>query len=263
VTPLVRLSEPSITALADALRGARIMPPYSGIAVRQFVSESDSASLAGELQRLSDSGMSGVHIAKVLDAIVAERSRTERIENLVELVWTGPESVAAGTRDTGAVVRELFGKARSSVLVAGYAVYQGKRIFSDLADRMDSIPELRVRMFLNIARSHHEERTEGELLHSFARSFAENDWPGNRVPQIFYDPRALSKDLSNKAALHAKCVVVDEQESFVTSANFTEAAQERNIEIGVLVRLPSFARSVIDQFEGNLSQGNFLRLPWS
>jgi len=42
--------------------------------------------------------MSGVHIARVLDAIVAERSRTERIENLVELVWIIPESAAAGTR---------------------------------------------------------------------------------------------------------------------------------------------------------------------
>jgi phosphatidylserine/phosphatidylglycerophosphate/cardiolipin synthase-like enzyme len=36
--------------------------------------------------------------------------------------------------------------------------------------------------------------------------------------------------------LHAKAVVVDEYSVFVTSANLTEAALDRNIEVGLLVR---------------------------
>ena len=36
--------------------------------------------------------------------------------------------------------------------------------------------------------------------------------------------------------LHAKAVVVDDRAAFVTSANLTEAALDRNIEVGVLSR---------------------------
>jgi hypothetical protein len=104
--------------------------------------------------------MTGVHISQVLETIVAERNRSERIESVIELVWSRPEGVSAGTRDTGAVVRELFTKARSDVLLAGYAVYQGKIVFSELAERMEVLPELRVRMFLNVARAYHDERSE-------------------------------------------------------------------------------------------------------
>ena len=35
--------------------------------------------------------------------------------------------------------------------------------------------------------------------------------------------------------MHAKCVVADSRHVFVSSANFTEAAQERNVEIGLLL----------------------------
>lgn len=259
-SPLVKLSGSAIAALADALCSGRIAPPYSSIGVRQYVAEAECAAVAGELQRLANTGMAGAHIAYVLDAIAAERARNQPIESLVELVWSGPEGITSATRDTGAVVREMFANARRSVVIAGYAVYQGKRIFRELAERMDTLPELRVRMFLNIPRAYQDERSEGELLRSFAKSFMENDWPGHRMPEIFYDPRALSSDPGSRASLHAKCVVIDEEEAFVTSANFTVAAQERNIEVGVLVRIPSFARSLIDQLESNVNQGQLLRL---
>jgi phosphatidylserine/phosphatidylglycerophosphate/cardiolipin synthase-like enzyme len=32
--------------------------------------------------------------------------------------------------------------------------------------------------------------------------------------------------------MHAKFLIADEERSFITSANFTEAAQTRNIEVG-------------------------------
>jgi phosphatidylserine/phosphatidylglycerophosphate/cardiolipin synthase-like enzyme len=44
-------------------------------------------------------------------------------------------------------------------------------------------------------------------------------------------------------------VVVDRRVALVTSANFTEAAQERNIEAGVVVRSERFASRLADHFE--------------
>ena len=179
----------------------------------------------------------------------------------MELVWTGPESIQSATRDTGVVVREMFANAREDVLIAGYAVYQGKRIFKELADRMDAMPRLRTRMFLNITRAYQDQRSDAELLREFGESFRQNDWPGQRQPEVFYDPRGLSSETGGRAALHAKCVVVDGSAAFVTSANFTEAAQDRNIEAGVLVRIPSFAGALVGQFDNLLNYGHIRRVP--
>jgi len=48
--------------------------------------------------------------------------------------------------------------------------------------------------------------------------------------------------------LHAKAVVTDEEAVFVTSANLTEAALDRNFELGLLVRDRSLAASVASHF---------------
>ena len=55
--------------------------------------------------------------------------------------------------------------------------------------------------------------------------------------------------------MHAKTVVVDRKVAFVTSANFTGAAQGRNIEAGVLLRQPSLAARLHGYFEGLIVTG--------
>jgi hypothetical protein len=74
-----------------------------------------------------------------------------RIEDLVDVVTTGA-GIGAGNRTTGVVVEELFRKAQQSVLVEGYSVYQGNKVFQGLADGMQKTPELAVRLFLDIQR---------------------------------------------------------------------------------------------------------------
>jgi phosphatidylserine/phosphatidylglycerophosphate/cardiolipin synthase-like enzyme len=61
--------------------------------------------------------------------------------------------------------------------------------------------------------------------------------------------------------LHAKCVVVDKQVAFVSSANFTEAAQVRNIEAGALVRSARFASRLAHHFEALAAAGVLQPLP--
>ncbi len=63
------------------------------------------------------------------------------------------------------------------------------------------------------------------------------------------DPRSLAISSHQGASLHAKCVVTDGRWTLLSSANFTEAAQERNIEAGVLLDDPTFAQRVTRQFD--------------
>jgi phosphatidylserine/phosphatidylglycerophosphate/cardiolipin synthase-like enzyme len=201
------------------------------------------------------------HLVYLLRAIAEERLASQTAERVVELVWTGPEVPGAESRDTGVLVRELFATAERSVLVAGFAVAQGKRIFKALSDRMRDLPDLQVRMFLNVSRPYRDSTSETELLKRFADRFRLSEWPGPRPPEVYYDRRALSSEDSKHASLHAKCTVVDERKVLVTSANFTEAAQMRNIEAGVFVLDSNFAKSLVRQFEALISSGLLCRVP--
>jgi phosphatidylserine/phosphatidylglycerophosphate/cardiolipin synthase-like enzyme len=122
-------------------------------------------------------------------------------------------------------------------------------VFRELADRMDRVPGLQVHMFLDVQRPPHDLSSPPELVRTFGERFVQKEWPGDRLPKIYYDPRSLETDRAKRASLHAKCVVVDREQAFVSSANFTEAAQTRNIEVGVLLRSPPFARRLVEHFE--------------
>ena len=49
---------------------------------------------------------------------------------------------------------------------------------------------------------------------------------------------------------HAKCVIADQRRLFVSSANFTEASQNRNLEVGVLVDSTTLAARMVQFLEG-------------
>jgi len=69
------------------------------------------------------------------------------------------------------------------------------------------------------------------------------------LPEVYYDPRSLDIAAQERSAMHAKCIVVDRQELFISSANFTEAAQNRNIKVGLLVRSASLADNLVRHFD--------------
>jgi phosphatidylserine/phosphatidylglycerophosphate/cardiolipin synthase-like enzyme len=50
--------------------------------------------------------------------------------------------------------------------------------------------------------------------------------------------------------MHAKVVIIDREVALVTSANFTEAAQNRNMEAGVIVRQRNQVVRLRSYFEG-------------
>jgi phosphatidylserine/phosphatidylglycerophosphate/cardiolipin synthase-like enzyme len=77
---------------------------------------------------------------------------------------------------------------------------------------------------------------------------------------VFYDPRSLELE-GPAGVLHAKAVVVDDEIAFITSANLTEAALDRNIELGLLVRDHALAASVSTYFRTLIDKRLLLPLP--
>ncbi|MFH1112566.1 MAG: DISARM system phospholipase D-like protein DrmC [Pseudomonadota bacterium] len=258
---LTDLGDGDLRIIAAALRSGRLAPPFSTLALQRFVQNSVAGYTAEGLQRLADQGFQPSQIALVLDLILKDREHRLPLEDLIDLVTTGPEAGSSANRDTGVVVRELFANAHESVLVAGYAVYQGRRVFQALADRMLDKSSLKVQLFLDVRRGPGDTSRAEEVVKRFAEHFRRHDWPQERpLPELHYFPPSLDDSAEKRSALHAKCVVVDGRRVFVSSANFTEAAQERNIEVGVVVNSPIIAERLTRHFKSLLNEGVLAKL---
>ena len=165
-----------------------------------------------------------------------------------DLVWSGPEVPGLPARDTRRVYEELFDGAKRSVWVSTYAYFDGPQAFATLARRLDEVAALRVTLLLNIQRARGDTTAADQLVRRFTNQFWGKDWPGSSKPAVYYDPRSLDPS-GPTGVLHAKAVVVDDEAVFVTSANLTAAALDRNIELGVLIRHRVLATSVANHFQ--------------
>src|SRR5437660_7614711 len=256
ISALLLLPEGDFPPLIAALRSRRLTAPFNAVVVERLLGHQVSADSIEALEQFQRSGFSAEQIAVTLELVFQDRQRRPRLEDVIDLVTSGPDARGITNRDTRVVVRELFANAQFSVLVAGYAVYQGQRVFESLAERMLNFPNLAVRMFLDIQRGPGDTSAPSELVRRFAHTFQTQQWPSDRpYPQLFYDPRSVALPAQKRASLHAKCIVVDNRSVFVSSANFTEAAQERNLEVGLLIRSASVADRLTRFFDTLFSEG--------
>ena len=175
-------------------------------------------------------------------------------------MWSGPEVPGVHARDTRRVYEELLSSAVHSVWASSYVYFDGPKAFEVLARRMDEMPDLRATLLLNIQRKWGDTTSANDLVRRFADRFWKTDWPGKSRPRVFYDPRSLELD-GPTGVLHAKAVVTDDESVFVTSANLTEAALDRNIELGLLVRGRALAASVSSHFQTLIDRSVLSPLP--
>lgn len=243
--------------LASALDSELLAPPYSAAALRSVLGiQEGGEDVVGVLVELEQLGVSGSAAAAWIRAVEDATSRQPR----PDLVWSGPEVAGLHARDTRRVYEELLGSAERSVWASTYAFFDGPKAFEILARRMDATPGLRVTLLLNIQRKRGDTTATEQLVRKFANRFWGTDWPGTSRPTIYYDPRSLELD-GPAGVLHAKAMVADDEAVFVTSANLTEAALDRNIEVGLLVRDRALAASVSSHFRGLIDRGLLHPLP--
>jgi len=243
--------------LASALESGLLAMPYPVAAVRSVLGRQEGGEgIATALVELDRMGISGTGAAAWIRTVDAATSRTPR----PDLVWSGPEVPGLHARNTRRVFEELLGSAERSVWASTYAFFDGPRAFQVLAHRMDAKVTVSVTLLLNIQRKRGDSTAPDQLVRRFADRFWTTDWPGSTRPSVYYDPRALELD-GPSGVLHAKAVVIDDEVVFVTSANLTEAALDRNIELGLLVRDHALAASVSTHFRTLIERGLLLPLP--
>jgi phosphatidylserine/phosphatidylglycerophosphate/cardiolipin synthase-like enzyme len=245
--------------LASALETGVLVAPYSLTSLRGVLEEASWENrIVAPLNDLASRGVSGEAAAQWIRSLERVASRAAK----PDLVWSGPEVPGIHARDTRAVYEELLGSVVQSVWVSTYVFFDGPKAFEVLAHRMDETPNLSARLLLNIQRKW-EDSTKPELLvRKFADKFWSTDWPGSTRPAVYYDPRSIELERPS-GILHAKAVVADEESVFVTSANLTEAALDRNFEVGILVRDRTLALTLSSHFQGLIDKELLVPLPAS
>ena len=260
---LENVGEAAIERLVAGLRaGSMAWPPEAQI-VAGIVGADVAPQCATVLRGLHEDGVDRRGAVAALGLVLADRRESRGLIPRPEVVWSGLEGIHAMTRDTRVVAQELFREARERLDIASYSVDQGRKardLFGALAARMDTEPEVKVRMFLDVGRRHKDTTPASVLMSRFAERFRKVVWPGARLPELYFDRRALDDDGAKRTCQHAKLIVVDRRRSFVTSANFSEAAHVRNVEAGLLVDDPHVAGVLVQQLDDLIRLGVFQRM---
>lgn len=193
----------------------------------------------------------------VVDAILAERRRSQRPP--AELVWTGPDVVGSIGRSTAVVVSQLFAQAERDVVICGYAFDHGEDFFEPLHRTMCD-RDINVTIFVHMDRVTHPGLELERHVRRFVMRFLSNNWPfGPPYPTLYYDPRTVDRDAL--ASPHARCVVIDERIALVTSANFTDRGQSRNVEVGAVLHDRGFAEALTGQLRRLCRDEGFIQAP--
>jgi phosphatidylserine/phosphatidylglycerophosphate/cardiolipin synthase-like enzyme len=227
--------------------------------LQQLFGGTEGVVVAESLRRLGAQGWTSRQLAASVDAVITNRELQIRLS--YDLVLSGPEVPGIPTRSTHAVLHALIAEAEFEVLLVGYVIHNATSLLLPLASKMQSDPSFNVWCCLDIKRGINDTSEVHSLVLRFKKQFENELWPWNPKPRVYYDPRSLADWGTNRSSLHAKCVVIDRKVAFVTSANFTDAAQHRNIEAGVLSRDPKFALKLHSYFDGLRNEGALHLLP--
>ncbi|PAW71373.1 MAG: hypothetical protein B9S30_00940 [Verrucomicrobiia bacterium Tous-C5FEB] len=255
--PLLALPAASLVKLRFALSEGALAYGVSDSSLRKAVPEL-SPDCTAHLVNLANNGWSAAQLAELVGSIGDAREMRIRETHLLDLVISGPEHQSIPTRDTAAVFRELIQGARQEIILASYAIYNGKELFLPLAERMGECADFKARLYLDIPRNRNDTTLADQLVAAYRQDFISKQWPSGPLPKLFHHKPSLESDWKLRASMHAKVIVVDRERAFVSSANFTKAAQTKNIEFGVVIDSPGLASRIADYFEGLRENGVFV-----
>lgn len=180
-------------------------------------------------------------------ALVAKQTRP-----LTELVWTGPATPVVPVRRTEQVLYDLIRCAERKLTITSFGIFQIPRLVETLEQALERQVALRILLGDRETNSEQDiDRQRHQLGPVVASRASLLQWPGGRRPR---------DELGHAGLMHAKAAVADSRIAFLTSANLTEAALERNMELGVLIRGGTLPASIDRLIDALLETGELQRV---
>jgi len=175
-----------------------------------------------------------------------------RAEQHIELLWSGPSPAhQIPARRIDQALYDLIANAKREILIVTFAAAKIERLTGELWKAAKA--GVKIRMILEF-----EESSEGQLSFDALKAFPT---PLIHASGIYYWP--VEKRERNQAGrpgkLHAKVAIIDDI-MLVSSANLTDDAFNRNLELGVMANSSEFISSAKRYFESLIAEGTLRRL---
>jgi phosphatidylserine/phosphatidylglycerophosphate/cardiolipin synthase-like enzyme len=168
------------------------------------------------------------------------------IAPLTEIIWTGPTNNRFPVRRIDQVLYDLVSKAKKRIVLVTFAAHRVRHLCTHLTEAIRRGVELTL-----ILES--EDESEGQLTRDAVEAF--RDVPAART-HLHYWP--LEKRERNQAGrpgkLHMKCAIIDDV-ALIGSANLTDDAFNRNMELGMLVREQPTVLALSEHFQELIRTG--------
>ena len=120
--------------------------------------------------------------------------------------------------------------------------------------------EFHAMLLMTIQRSRGDATAIDRLVRRFAGRSGPRTGSARRRPTSTTTPGRSSSTAPWACSMQRR-VVADRKAAFMTSANLIDAALDRNIELGVLIRNPALAASVTSHFRGLINREALRPLP--
>ena len=141
----------------------------------------------------------------------------------IQMVWTGPNTGLVASRSTYQVLLDVINSAESKLFMTSFVAYKIDKVMKALENALGK--GVRVDILLELS-TKEGGKVDADSIETFKKS----------VPSanIYAWKSVTDSEGGWTGAVHAKCAVADGKMAFITSANLTSAALERNMELGVL-----------------------------
>lgn len=171
-------------------------------------------------------GVTPKELAAALRGASATASMQEGC-SAVEMVWTGPSSGMVPVRHTEQVLCEVVDSARNRLFIVSFVAYEVGSIVRALQEATRRGVRVGVLLESSTERGGKVTVDSVKTMKAAVPSADVYVWhTGTRNEGVG----------ATIGSVHAKCAVADGKLAFITSANLSTAAMERNMELGVLVR---------------------------
>lgn len=233
-----------LIAIAHAVKG--VAPPDGEKALRQLVATpSAKSSLMILCREWKESSVSDETLAGMLLGACHARHRTLN-ETRVDLVWTGPTTPFVAVRRTEQVLLDLIRAAHTQIFLVSFVAYDVPTIAAEL--------NLAAERGVDIDILLEASSTDGGSLQVDPIATMRSSVPAARL-YTWLDKQGTF--LGGK--VHAKVAVADSTLAFLSSANLTGHAMERNIEAGVLIKGGELPASLNKHLNALITTGVIIR----
>ena len=140
----------------------------------------------------------------------------------IELVWTGPVTSVVAARKTEQVLLQVINQAKSELLITSFVAYK----VDSIIEALNSACDRGVQLFLLLESS----IDEGGSIEIDVIAKMKKVIP--RAHVYAWKDKAIEFE---GGRVHAKVAVADKSACFITSANLTGYAMEKNMELGLLI----------------------------